>query len=433
MFFEQLRDKFPQFQQEPKARTEDFSLKVIVARYLTKHADEIGRDSRVRLCRRTPVIKHARCDLPTAERAKLSRDFLMPATQGLGEDRTQYSTRSFVTLLFSVSCEGLHLRIATLKEYRDNVRKSTSQMRESSKGKASPRRNPELRARIKKLKNALGGITQAQLAPLVGAKRQTTVSAWESGVMPEPGMLVELALLALKKNLRSDALWFLKQAGITPGQLKQFFPEIRGLDRKLADAGGGYAIPVRPRDYFLGDSGAADQKMREIVVPAEIIDDPTNASCLVIDKTIGGFAFPTGDIVVIDESQKIPRSCWGEAVLIAQKQYQGDAELMMGSLDIVPFVPGEYERWAVTLSRLTGGPILSDDLVADEKGRLVARFMSIDYWNLEAIPKPDPARYESSDVQMKAIAREKYESGRGSGQPWRIIGRVVGWFREKRK
>jgi hypothetical protein len=124
---------------------------------------------------------------------------------------------------------------------------------------------------------------------------------------------------------------------------------------------------------------------------------------------VQGFSSPQGDLVVVDESAKAPRSSWGCVVLI---EFAADGVLMIGRLEIVQASPTDTQRWVVQLRSIS-----TDNL---------SRPIGIESYVLEAQPEA-----MIGETPPTKVARHLYRISAAS--KWRILGHVVAWFSSGKK
>lgn len=269
--------------------------------------------------------------------------------------------------------------------------------------------------------------TQAQFAKRAGVI-QATVSAWERDEdTPSPLHCMILALLASGP----DREWFAARAGA------KTTPVVREL-RNIQEEQTGTAVEgelVRVACELRTSRGSIWSD-RFITLPAELLASPTSTVCLVIDETGTTPMLFAGDIIVLDTSNnnsKDLRPFWDQVVLAERSPlatWTEEWEHLLGTwrehLAFGRLRPKRVDIFS-PLFVASVGPF--DDSgtrwKAGDTGMLVGRW--------ESFRPPDFAPGIKDEIAYEAEAERQALMKIRLDEGFKILGRVVGWFRPPRR
>jgi transcriptional regulator with XRE-family HTH domain len=270
------------------------------------------------------------------------------------------------------------------------------------------------------------GETQGQFAKTVGVT-QPMVSAWEAGAdAPSSGAFQRLGNLAPYPH----NIWFWEQAGMDKLSVASAFEQL--VKERGATPVDVIRVPcVRKTAQGLEDTG------RLLAFPAKSVLNPSSTVCLVVDQESANFAFPAGDMFLLDISQNNSSDLspfWREVVLVdivlqfrypltdeARKRISG---LSMGRLQCKifwPLSPSSDAPFCIA-AMASLGPL--DDF--EKAWRYDGDSKLLGQWDF------CPGKAPESAVEMQTFQREAFVQGSSKirlGVSHRILGRVIAWFR----
>jgi transcriptional regulator with XRE-family HTH domain len=285
--------------------------------------------------------------------------------------------------------------------------------------KKKMKRLPEVSERAKHLRESLG-MSQNQFAEHTGIARPR-ISEWEAGkIFPS----AEACMLLGNAAPYPENLWFWEQAGVKPDAMASAVEKILKERTSAPVAGALVQIPlVQLTAEGMQETGTL------VALPARFIPNPVSTRCLVVDDKSPELMFPPGDVVVFEPATgpQDPQLYWNEIVLA---EFTGSAPVAWrewaSGLRIGRLCCKRYRRDALSYIA-TLGPF-SDS----EKTWL--RFPSggesivVGGYQHPGPPMGAGRDRNHAEEQAELQAPEKLTLDPG----FKIIGRVVAWFRPPR-
>lgn len=311
-------------------------------------------------------------------------------------------------------------------------------------GRKPKEKNAELGQRIRELRKKHFP-DQAALARYLHVKR-SSVSAWELGVSSPPAH-VWLRLTPLMDNIQ-DIFRAFAEAGVSPGVITG---AAQSMGKQLwAPAREGETTPVRPYRFAeKGGEGAGPA----LPFAAEFIPNPLSVRYFVIDEHSCGYGLEIGDILVLDVSQASSldlKPFWNEVVLLEcdMKRISPSegVQQIAGPLIGWTIVVGSYSDPKVTCSgvlELWPSAYIKareefEDLIRKERqgDRDIAFTVGEPTGSAVAGVEPYQETEETEETEavdwlqgIKPEFRESVLSQVRLLPHFRILGRVIGWFR----
>lgn len=292
---------------------------------------------------------------------------------------------------------------------------------------------------------------QAEFAKSVGAT-QPMVSAWEKGdAIPSAGAFLRLGSLAGYP----DTTWFWQQAGMEEEALLSAAEKL--LKERGTTPGVGETVRVPCEVMVRRDEEVAmEQTGKSVILPGDpnLVANPGSTFCLVVKEDTridAGISF--GDLVVLDTSDnqaKDLRPFWNQTVLIdagtsgglftglllLQLTNRGDAPNLRWTAIVGNSVVGSWNGPRPPTSKPpTGNMAVTTTFFQTRSQHGASRRALIDVTGMaegadNIIPHglpASPTTREENPENAKALDQARSEIS--LDPPYRIVGRVIGWFR----
>lgn len=277
----------------------------------------------------------------------------------------------------------------------------------------------EIGKRIKRLRESKG-LSQVKFAREVKVS-PPTVSRWESGeITPPPRVLQKLSEMS-----GGDAgIWFLEQAGIESYGVGLLPKEIFNRPKQ------GQMVAV-PRFEEAGKGSSPTSP--ELLLPAWLAPTLTKSSYFVATEKTWGYPLMPGDILFLDESSKGAKNLlpyWGQLVLVDST---GDVEKLAGVhweqiIGRLFLVKDTHDKFG-----LTWNVILQPWTVFDRNEPFFIGLWRYQFPRKMKIGEDGyPADFKIVEEAEK-VAGERAKNEAPLYRNFRILGRLIGWFRPQSK